>query len=396
MKKVIVISLLAAVFLVSLALGVWYMTPHSIQIAGSGVSDYRIVTSGDSSCDAAASYLAQQIRLYTDALVPVGADLTDDGAQIVLLVDPNAGSPYSLKLDDRQNLFFSLRDGEHAFETVKAVCDAWLVEGVGLKDGSLRISQSMIQKQLSDLPVALDTNGDLRLLVLTAEASAGSDADALIRLVNELKPDLISTQALSAPWMEFLKQDFSSYYYIMGVNAYDSEADGASWNAVLFRRERFRFVDGDSFWLSDTPYTAGSTLPGAEAPGLCTWVLLRDLVSGQNVYVGNSRLDAGQSAEAEALRERQLSILIDTLRIDSGCFDLEPGFLTGGLFLSSGEPAYQTAVSVCRDAADGGSALPAGDVSLPAACLYAPDHIKILECRQTDTLSCLFVRALPF
>ncbi len=396
-KKVAVISLIVVVCLVALALGVWHFMPHSVQIAQNNVSEYRIVAEGDSpQTQAAAAYLAHAIYEHAGAALPVGPEGDEDAPKILLRLEPGTGAAYSLELDDAQNLVFHLYDEEHAFETVRTVCNAWLREGVGLRDGALGISRALIQKELSGLSVSLDTAGQLRLLVLSE--TAAEDTDALIRVIGELQPDFISTQKLSAARMEAIQQLYSPHYYIMGINAYASPDEGEAWNAVLFRRDRFRFVDGDSFWLSDTPHLAGSRLDGADAPDLCTWVLLRDLEAERNVFLSNSSLTPGATMEAETLRMQEAAILIDTMRIDSGCFDLEPGFLTGGLFLRSGEAAHSSASAVCRDAMEGSlQAEPsADDTTMPACCFYTHSRMTILESRQTDGLSGLFIRALPF
>ena len=398
-KKVAVISMIVVLCLVALALGAWHFLPHSVQIAQDGSSAYRIVTEGDSpQIQAAAAYISRQVFEHTGALLPVGPEAEADAPKIVLRPEPGAGAAYSLELDGAQDLVFRLYDDEHAFEAVKTVCDAWIREGVGLRDGSLGISETLIRKELLNLPVKLDTGGQVRLLLLSEEAAAEPGLDALIQMIGELQPDLIGTQKLSAARMEAIGQLYSNSYYIMGVNAYASADEGEAWNAVLFRRDRFRFVDGDSFWLSDTPHLAGSLLDGADAPRLCTWVLLRDLEAERNIFIGNGSLSPGSSAEAETLRMQEISILIETLRIDSGCLDLEPGFLTGGLYLRSGEAAHSLAASVCRDAMEGASdaASASDDAGLPARCLYTQDRMTILEARQTDTLPGLFIRALPF
>ena len=397
-KKVAVISMAVVLCLVALALGVWHFLPHSVQIAADGASGYRICAKGDSpQLQAAAAYLSRQIFEQTGAMLPVDPEAKEDTPYILLRLESGAGASYALDLDDAQNLVFHLYDGEHAFETVKTVCDAWLREGVGLRDGALGVSPALIRRELEQLPVSLDTSGEFRVLTLSESAASGDGLDALMQLISELQPDFISTQKLSAARMDSIQQLYSPHYYIMGINAYASPEEGEAWNAVLFRRDRFRFVDGDSFWLSDTPHLAGSRLEGAEAPGLCTWVLLRDLAEGGNVFISNSSLSSGSSAEAEALRARELDILIETLRADSGCFDLEPGFLTGGLFLRGGEAAYSGATSVCSDAAAGADAAASADgTTLPACCLYTQDRVTILEARKTDALPGLFVRALPF
>ena len=128
-KKVAVISLIVVVCLVALALGVWHFMPHSVQIAQNNVSEYRIVAEGDSpQTQAAAAYLAHAIYEHAGAALPVGPGGDEDAPKILLRLEPGTGAAYSLELDDAQNLVFHLYDEEHAFETVRTVCNAWLRE----------------------------------------------------------------------------------------------------------------------------------------------------------------------------------------------------------------------------------------------------------------------------
>ena len=396
MKKTFVITIYAVVCLVALAIGVWCFLPHDVWIVENGVSGYRIeAESGSEACEAAASYLSRQIRERTDAIVPFAAGQTD-GAQILLRVGFDPDTAYSLELDGEKNLIFSFADAESAMPAVKAVCDVWLQEGVGLKNGGLRISRSMIQNQLSDLSVAADESGSLLLLAFPALHDDAAEEEELLRQVEDLSPDLISTQLLTAPQMEQIRQKLEDRYYIMGLNLYGSDDAGQAWNAVLFRRDRFRFADGDSFWLSDVPYVPGSSVEGTAFPGLCTWVVLRDLQTGRELFLGNSSLQPGSSEADEALRAQQLGILLDTLRADSGVLDLAPGFVTGGLSLRREEAAYASAVSLFSDAAAAGPESAEGAASLPAQCLYTQSQMQILEARQTGSLGTLSVRALLF
>ena len=61
--------------------------------------------------------------------------------------------------------------------------------------------------------------------------------------------------------------------------------------SILFRGDRIEAVGHGTFWLSDTPETAGSTTWGNKVVRICTWALLRDKPTGRKFYVYNTHFD---------------------------------------------------------------------------------------------------------
>jgi endonuclease/exonuclease/phosphatase family metal-dependent hydrolase len=73
------------------------------------------------------------------------------------------------------------------------------------------------------------------------------------------------------------------------VGREDGKREG-EFSAVFFRRERFRKLEGGTFWLSETP---GQCSYGWDAAcrRVCSWVKLREAGSGRALYVFNTHFD---------------------------------------------------------------------------------------------------------
>lgn len=97
-------------------------------------------------------------------------------------------------------------------------------------------------------------------------------------------------------------------YQSVGVGREDG-ADAGEFNPVFFRRDRFTLLDSGTFWLSETPETAGSKGWDGACERIATWAVLRD---GKREFLFiNTHLDhVGQVA-----RDKGVALLLE--RIDA-------------------------------------------------------------------------------
>ena len=65
--------------------------------------------------------------------------------------------------------------------------------------------------------------------------------------------------------------------------------DGNEYNPIAFKTSRYVQHNGGTFWLSDTPDTQ-SKVDGAKYYRICTWVVLKDRVTGEYIQVFNTHL----------------------------------------------------------------------------------------------------------
>ncbi len=108
----------------------------------------------------------------------------------------------------------------------------------------------------------------------------------------------------------------------------DDGVDGGEFSPVFYRRERFELVDGETFWLSESPNLAGSKSWDAALTRIASWVILRDTITGQYFFHLNTHFDhRGDRArfESAALIVSSLERLADgNPVIVTGDFNVEP------------------------------------------------------------------------
>lgn len=98
-------------------------------------------------------------------------------------------------------------------------------------------------------------------------------------------------------------------YRFEGVGRDDGERAG-EWSPILFKTERYRFLDGGTFWLSDTPDVVASITWDNVITRICTWVHLQDRTNNRDVWVFNTHMDhVGQNS-----RERSAELIAAKIR----------------------------------------------------------------------------------
>ena len=232
---------------------------------------------------------------------------------------------------------------------VMAVAEHWLQADCGLSTpGELRISQRMIDEQLSNLSTAI--KGELRILTQNLYyTSAGEGhsvherAERFFRLVEDYQPDLIGTQECTLRWKKLLQSGLGEHYEYLGIPREGLLADDEEWDdAILFRKDRFELQDYGYFWLSNTPDEPLSQLNYDDFCRSCTWAVLTDTKTGKTLLFTNTHLHHQDDEYYQQLRDRQAEILLRYLRRGENKLAKYPGFLTGDFNGTSDEAFYDT------------------------------------------------------
>ncbi len=84
--------------------------------------------------------------------------------------------------------------------------------------------------------------------------------------------------------------------------------DQGEYSAILFRKDRFKLIDSDTFWLSETPHEPSAHW-GNHYHRICTWVRLRDRRSGRYFYVYNTHMDH----QSQPAREQGVRLIMRTI-----------------------------------------------------------------------------------
>ncbi len=291
---------------------------------------------------------------------------------------------------------------ELCFGAVKAIVDRWFQEDCGLKeDYGLHISWNIIYRQL----VGLQTEISGQFLILSQNLRNRDDEDGntvseraerFFQLVDDYQPDLIGTQEATSKWMQLLEDGLSNRYELFGCSRNGPNADSGERNAILYRKDRFTFLRGDTFWLSNTPSEAASKLNYEGAVRICTWALLQDTETDKTILFSNTHLQnqIGSSTFYRDVRARQAEIILYKLRGNGNMISTYPGFLTGDFNGDSSEPFYSALTSEYDDAhttaiSDSSSVEYSfhgyGQTEeLLDFCFHSPENITILDYRILD------------
>ncbi|WP_414660969.1 endonuclease/exonuclease/phosphatase family protein [Horticoccus sp. 23ND18S-11] len=149
--------------------------------------------------------------------------------------------------------------------------------------------------------------------------------------IRDFGPDLIGFQEVLADQHDEIARRLTAYSF-SGVARDDGVRKG-EWSLIGYRKERFSLVKAGDFWLSETPDVIGSKSWDAALTRLCSWVRLRDRITGRELVYANTHFDhKGVIARREASR-----VLSERLApIAAGV----PAILSGDLNINEDNPAY--------------------------------------------------------
>lgn len=126
-------------------------------------------------------------------------------------------------------------------------------------------------------------------------------AEEAANLIREADPDILGTQELTGASLGDMERLLPGYQWVGQGRGGGSRGE---YTAVFFRRERFRLLDWDTFWLSKTPErpSRDRTTP---FPRICTRCRLEFLdCPGKTIQVYNTHLDhISYFARVRGLRE---------------------------------------------------------------------------------------------
>ena len=109
-------------------------------------------------------------------------------------------------------------------------------------------------------------------------------------LVKRMKCDVIGLQEVTPGQMKYMKSRLSDEYGFEGVFRNGDRKSGEA-VPVCYLKSRFELEKGGTFWLSDKPDKPGSRSWGTSLPRTCSWVLLKDKVSGKRLCFANAHTD---------------------------------------------------------------------------------------------------------
>lgn len=117
--------------------------------------------------------------------------------------------------------------------------------------------------------------------------------------------DIIGVQEAFRRQLDEMMTDMPEYTWF-GVCRTDGSVHpnpDSEFSAILYRKDRFERLDGNTFWLSKTPDEPGVKGWDAAYPRIVTWAKFRDVNSGKIFFYFNTHFDhMGEQAREESAK----------------------------------------------------------------------------------------------
>ena len=157
--------------------------------------------------------------------------------------------------------------------------------------------------------------------------------DLVVKTIRDYNPDLLGLQEVFPMQEEYLRENFTEYFYYGRSRLVDPK-DGEACS-IMFRKDRFDAIEKSTFWLSETENEPGSKSWDSSLPRIANIVRLQDKqVKGRELVLINTHFDhRGKVAREEAAKI-----------IKNRVFDLEKGaqvVITGDFNSGEGSRPYQ-------------------------------------------------------
>lgn len=133
-------------------------------------------------------------------------------------------------------------------------------------------------------------------------------AEAVTAMIKELHPDLIGLQGLTRTMFPHLKEVFASYG-IFGDSRHSLIND--EYSSILYRKDQFDLIGGDTKWLSHTPDQRGSKVLHSIYPRIVTFGYFKDKETQDFFTFANTHLDFLQASVINEQAEILAKILME-------------------------------------------------------------------------------------
>lgn len=156
--------------------------------------------------------------------------------------------------------------------------------------------------------------------------------EKVFSLIEKYDPDIIGVQEALHHQLEDIRKALKQYKYF-GAGRDDGKQKG-EYSAIFVRKDRFKILSDETFWLSLTPRVPGSKDWDAAITRVVTWGKLQDKKSGQAFYMVNTHFDH----RGKESRKHSAEILKDTVAVMARTL---PVIITGDFNFTREQAPYQ-------------------------------------------------------
>ena len=161
------------------------------------------------------------------------------------------------------------------------------------------------------MSIACNRTSEIKVMSYNIRLSSGTiKADSIyhwehrkqasLNLMHEENPTVFGLQEACPDQMDYMVENLPEYGYI-GVGRDDGKRKG-EFMSIFYKKEEVEFIDGGTFWLSETPDQVSKGWDAA-CFRTCTWALLKKKDTGKKFVYMNTHLDhKGKVAREESIK----------------------------------------------------------------------------------------------
>lgn len=166
----------------------------------------------------------------------------------------------------------------------------------------------------------------IRIMSFNVRCGEFDREEIVPQLIADYLPDSVGVQECDGTWYLTLKAYLANDYGIVGVGRLSGIKCIGEASAILYRKDKYKVVDSDTFWLSETPDKVSKGWD-ANHNRICTWAILENKETGKQYVHLNTHLDhIGELARINGLKlvlEKANSF--DMPAVITGDFNFEKG-----------------------------------------------------------------------
>lgn len=192
----------------------------------------------------------------------------------------------------------------------------------------------------------------------------------LTNLIRYHEADIIGVQEAFRSQLDNITTDLPQYNWfgVCRTNGSLTPQPDNEFSAILYNRDRFQLLDGNTLWLSETPNKIGSVGWDAALPRIVTWAKFRDKINDEIFYHFNTHFDhIGETARYESA----LLILKKIKEIAGNA----PVVLTGDFNCSQSERPYLALTDTTRSYYFKDAFATSTDLHYGPIATFAPDFL---------------------
>ena len=130
----------------------------------------------------------------------------------------------------------------------------------------------------------------------------------LVNLVKKMDLDAFGMQEVCPDQAQYLRENLPEFAFVGDHREQDRKSGEAS--PVFYRKSRFEAEKSGTFWLSETPDVPASKSWNTCCTRVCSYLILRDRVTGRRFCFANTHTDH-VSAEA---REKGMLLIVERMK----------------------------------------------------------------------------------